>query len=407
VEGAGDGQILSEAGRPDADLVTDPLRVLILSTRYPDAARPNLGNFVERQVRELAARPVVALEVVAPRARLPWGRAPEGPREEMWRGIRVHRPLYPSLAGLSALRPRLLARAMLPLLRELRPRFPFDLISAEFSWPEGPAAATLGARLGIPVSIKARGMEFEVWRRSRLRHRQLLAAGRSAAGLLAVSGDVRRSMVEAGLPLDEIAIHYPAVDTDLFQPRDRDAAKAALKLSGPVLLTVGNLIPEKQQHLAVEALAHLSGARLVMLGSGGEGTALRRRAAALGVADRLRMAGSIPHALTPNFYAAADAVIHPSAVEGFANVRLEALACGIPLVTTDVGEAGQLVRSRASGRIVAADARAIASAVRQLLSDPPPPAEVREGALEFSWTRATDALERHFRALVEARLFGG
>ena len=386
--------------------MTDPLRVLILSTRYPDAARTNLGNFVERQMRELAARPGVELEVVAPRARVPWGPAPQGPREEMWRSIRVHRPLYPSLPGLSALRPRLLARTLLPLLRELRSRFPFDLISAEFSWPEGPAATTLGARLGIPVSIKARGMEFEAWRGSRLRHRQLLAAGRSAAGLLAVSEDVRRSMVEAGLPADKIALHYPAVDTDLFQPRDRAAAKAALKLTGPVLLTVGNLIPAKRQHLAIEALAQLPEARLVMVGSGREGAALRRRAAALGVAYRLRMAGSIPHALTPNFYAAADAVIHPSAVEGFANVRLEALACGIPLVTTDVGEASQLVRSRASGRIVDADAKAIASAVRELLLDPPRPAEVREGALQFSWIRATDALERHFRALVEGRRFG-
>jgi teichuronic acid biosynthesis glycosyltransferase TuaC len=412
VERAGDREILSQARGPDADLVTEPLRVLILSTRYPDEERLYLGNFVERQMRELAARPGVELEVVAPRGRpLRPLRALSGraglealPREALWRGLRVHRPVYPVLPGLAALTPRLMARRLLPLLRAARARFPFDLISAEFAWPEGPAAVRLGRALGVPVSIKARGADFERWRTGRRARRELLQAGRAAAGLLAVSGSVRASMIEAGLPPDRIRLHYPAVDTDRFRPLDPAAAKAALRLAGPVLLTIGNLRAEKQQHLAIEALARLPGATLVMVGGGPRAADLRRLADSLGVADRVRFVGAVPHELLPNFYAAADLLIHPSAVEGFANVRLEALACGTPVVSTAAGEAERLIRSPSSGRIVAADAGEIAAAAAVLLADPPHPCDVREAALEFSWARATDALEDWFRALAGGTL---
>ena len=135
------------------------MRVLVLSTRFPDRLRPNLGNFVERQTLELAARPGVEVEVVAPLAKLP---ALDGlPREEVWKGLAVNRPRFPRFGYFPSLRPRALAWRLLPLAKALRERFPFDIISAEFSWPDGPAAIAVGRALGVPVAIKARGMEFE------------------------------------------------------------------------------------------------------------------------------------------------------------------------------------------------------------------------------------------------------
>ena len=163
-----------------------------------------------------------------------------------------------------------------------------------------------------------------------------------------MSGSVKQAMAAIGLPAERIAVHYPAVDTDLFRPGDRGAAKARLGISGPLLLAVGNLIPEKGHWLAVEALARLDGATLIIVGNGPERAALLARARRLGVAERLRLPGSLPHALLPAFFTAADVTVHPSLVEGFGNVRLESLACGTPLVTTAVGEAAH--RRPARGR---------------------------------------------------------
>ena len=148
------------------------LRVLTLSTLFPSAAQPGLGQFVERQTLGLAERPDVELEVVAPVGLPFWplslhphysARAALSP-EERWKGLPVHRPrfrVWPKLgeAGAAAS----MERALLPMLRRLRERFPFDVIDAEFFWPDGVAAVALGEALGVPVSIKARGSDILLW----------------------------------------------------------------------------------------------------------------------------------------------------------------------------------------------------------------------------------------------------
>jgi len=385
------------------------LRILVLTSRFPDSLRPNLGNFVERQTLELASRPGIEVEVVAPVGRAPFplslvaSRAlDELPGQEVWKGITVHRLRFPRSRYLPSLRPMALARRLLPLARALRERFAFEIISAEFSWPDGPAAIAVGRALGVPVAIKARGMEFECRTGNAALRRQLLASGLAAQRLLAVSRSVKQSMVAIGLPAERIAVHYPAVDPRLFRPGDRGAAKSRLGISGPLLLAVGNLIPEKGHWLAVEALARLDGATLIIVGNGPERAALLARAQRLGVAERLRLPGSLPHPLLPAFFTAADVTIHPSLVEGFGNARLESLACGTPLVTTAVGEAALLVDRPAAGRIVEADPRAIAEAVGSLLAEPPPSEAVRARVQDFNWARQAAELERHLAAAAGA-----
>lgn len=381
-------------------------RILVVSTCYPDPMRPGLGNYIERQMLELAARPGIEVEVVVPLARAPFplsrldprNRFDTLPRREIRGGLRLHRPRFPVFPG-RAPTPRALASGLLATGRRLHAEAPFDVISSEFSWPEGPAAVALARTLGIPVSIKARGQDFELAIAHPAKRRRLLAAGLQAAGLLAVSADVRSAMVGIGLPADRIQVHYPAVDTERFAIRDRAAAKAALGLTGPVLLTVGNLSRVKEQRLAIETLSHLPGATLVMAGSGPEEAALRQRASELGVSERVRMMGSLPNALLPAIYNAADVMLHCSRVEGFANVRLEALACGTPIVTTAAGEAQRVISGPDAGRIVAADAVAMAEAANHLIASPPDRGATRRPALEFTWRRATDQFEAHLRAL--------
>jgi glycosyltransferase involved in cell wall biosynthesis len=374
-----------------------------VSSRFPDRLRPGLGKFVERQTLELASRPGIAVQVIAPLGRGPLaGRSvlDELPGEESWNGLAVHRPRFGRLPFLPSTRPAMLARRLVPLAAELRRRFAFDVVSAEFSWPEGPAAVAVGRALGVPVVIKARGMEFERSLERGAVRRRLLGAGRSADALLAVSADVKAVMVAAGLPPERIRVHYPAVDQAVFRPADGASTRRSLGVDGPLLLAVGNLIPEKGQWLAVEALARLEGATLVVAGAGPERRALLRRAARLGVSDRLRLLGSVPQALLPALYNAADVTIHSSLIEGFANVRLESLACGTPVVTTAAGEAGRTVNRPEAGRIVPAEPEAIAAAVGALLADPPAPEAVRVAVEAFTWERNSAELEAHLRRAV-------
>lgn len=388
------------------------LRVLTLSTLFPDRSRPNFGVFVERQTLGLAAHPDVALRVVAPLGVAPWplSRHPRYvalralPRRETWKGLDVHRPLFPvipAVGGRSA--PALLARALLPMLRALRSDFPFDVIDAEFFYPDGPAAAKLARALGVPFSIKARGSDIHLWAARPACREQIVDAGRAAGGLLAVSGPLRADMVALGMPADAIRVHHTGVDLDRFRPADRAAAKAALGVDGPLVLTVGYLIERKGQRIVLEAMAALPGATLLIVGDGPDRALLEARIAALGLGDRVRLLGSVAHAELPALFAAADVMALPSASEGLANVWVEAIACGTPIVVNDVGGAREVVDRPAAGRIVARDVPSVAAAIRALLADPPAQGDTRATGARFTWEANTTALFAHLSGIARGQ----
>jgi teichuronic acid biosynthesis glycosyltransferase TuaC len=386
-------------------------RVLTLSTLFPDAARPTFGVFVERQTLGLAAQPGVEVRVVAPLglppvigARHPrWRALAALPARETWKGLTVHRPRFPLVPGLGALNPYGIVFALAPLLRTIRREFAFDVIDAEFFFPDGPAAIRLGRALGVPVSIKARGHDIHHWGVARGTRGQVLAAGRAAGGMLAVSAALKRDMVALGLPETRIAVHYTGVDLDRFRPTaDRAAAKRALGIEGAMLLSVGALIPRKGHDLAIAALGRLPGATLVIVGEGPERARLAATAAAHGVADRVRLLGRQPHEALPALAAAADVAVLVSASEGLANAWVEALACGTPVVISDAGGAAELVDRPAAGRIVARDPQAIADAVSALLAAAPDPEAVRATVRRFTWDENAAALKAHLSGIVAA-----
>lgn len=387
------------------------LRVLTLSTLFPDASRPTFGVFVERQTLELAAHPDVELQVVAPIGvppgplkRHPRYRArAAAPRLEQWKGLTVHRPRFPVIPLLGGRHsPAWMAWALRPLLRQIRASFAFDVIDAEFFFPDGPAAARLASELGVPFSIKARGADIHHWAEQPGCREQIVEAGRAAGGLLAVSEALRQDMIARGLPGERIRVHYTGVDLDRFHPLDRIAAKKVVGVDGPLILSVGHLIERKGQAFAIDALRELPGATLLLVGEGPMKGELEARIAAACLGDRARLLGPLPQDRLPQLFAAADAMVLPSASEGLANVWVEALACGAPIVITDAGGAREVVDRPAAGRIVPRDASAIAAALGDILAAPPDPREVRAAAERFTWAANRDALYGHLRAISSA-----
>lgn len=385
------------------------LRVLTLATLFPNHLKPTLGVFVERQTQALAARTDVDLRVVAPVGLPAWPLALHPhyaplrtlPHREVWQGLDVYRPRYrvwPKLgvAGTA----RRMAEALLPVLREIRADFPFDIVDAEFFWPDGPAAALLAEAFGVPFSVKARGSDIHLWGHRPGVAEQVVAAGRAADGLIAVSAALKADMVALGMPEAKIRVHYTGIDLAAFKPGDRAAGKAALGVQGPLLAGVGALLPRKGHDLAIAALSELPDATLLIAGEGPDRARLEQLARTLGVAGRVRLLGSQPHSALPALFAAADVMVLPTVSEGLANVWVEALACGTPVVTSDVGGAGELIDRPAYGRLVPRDPAAIAAAVRALLDQPVPQDVVRAGVLPFSWERNGAELAAHLNGLV-------
>ncbi|HTM94207.1 MAG TPA: glycosyltransferase [Croceibacterium sp.] len=387
-------------------------RVLSLSTLYPNSAEPRFGTFVARSLEALAARGDWHVTLLNPIGLPPvsfghyraLARAAVGGVE---RGVEVYRPtfrLIPRFGG--RWNPSLIARAALPLARRFHAERPFDLVDAQFFWPDGPAAARIARALGLPLSIKARGADIHYWGAKPWARRAMLAAAREAKGLLAVSAALTDDMAMLGMERDKIAVHYTGLDRDLFRPlhndglRERVADEFGVALGGgPLFATIGALIPRKGQELTIRALADLPGGDLLLVGKGPDKARLRELADSLDLANRVHFLGPVDHRQLPAILSAADAMVLPSASEGLANAWVEALACGTPIVIADAGGAREVVTGPAAGRIVPRDPAAIAAALRALLADPPPRKKVAEYAARFDWNANAATLASHYERL--------
>lgn len=385
--------------------------VLALSTLYPNAARPGFGGFVARSLTALAARGDWRVSVIAPIGAPPFapGRYADlakAANDGVENGVHVYRPRFTLIPKVGArLNPSMIARSVLPLARRLHSETPFDLIEAQFFYPDGPAAARIAAALGLPLSIKARGGDIHYWGTQGHALRRMREAAEHAAGLLAVSGALRRDMIALGMPGEKIAVHYTGLDRARFRPMTKDEAQAGTAALGlpanvPLLVSVGALTPGKGQRLAVHALEELPGVHLALVGAGPEEASLRKLVAHSGLGARVHFLGQIAHDVLPALLSAADIMVLPSASEGLANAWIEALACGTPLVISDVGGAQEVVTGPDAGRLVARDPAAIAKGVRELLADPPAPAVVAESTARFSWEANAAALADYYESLL-------
>jgi teichuronic acid biosynthesis glycosyltransferase TuaC len=385
------------------------MRILTLSTLFPNQAQPNFGIFVERQTAGLAARNGVDATVVNPIGLPPWPLSKSAqyaalsalPEQEEWRGLNVHRPrftLIPKFGG--PYNPAMIARAVLPIVKRLHAEKPFDLIDAEFFYPDGPAAMRLSEALGIPFTIKARGADIHHWGGAKGCAAQIVAASHKASGLLAVSSALKADMAVLGMDPEKIMVHYTGLDPKRFAPRDRTAEKAKLGISGPAVLCVGALIPRKNQALLIRALTQLPDVTLMLAGQGASEAEYRALAQQSGVQARVRFMGNVPHDDLPSLFAAADVMALVSKSEGLANAWVEALACGTPVVASNVGGAPELLRSPDAGRIVETNVSAITDAIRHLIDNPIPTSQVAAQVAHFSWDNNAANLEAFFQRII-------
>jgi glycosyltransferase involved in cell wall biosynthesis len=142
-----------------------------------------------------------------------------------------------------------------------------------------------------------------------------------------------------------------------------------------VILTVARLVPIKNVRLLIDAVAilrhRLAAVHLVIVGDGSEAQALKHHAGSLGVADAITFAGYVPHGETPPFYRTANVFALSSDFDNSPNVVLEAMASGLPVVTTDVGGVRELVADRTGGAVVRPnDAADLAAALEKYLASP-------------------------------------
>ncbi len=374
------------------------MRLLTFTSLYPNATKPHHGIFVETRLRHLLDSAPIQARVMAP---VPWfpftherfgdyARQARIPSHEIRRGIPIDHPRYPLIPKFGMnLAPWGMALACLPRLRQqIRQGQDFDLIDAHYFYPDGVAATLLGRWLNKPVVITARGSDLNVLPRYPWPRTQIQQAARQAAHVITVSASLKQQLMTLGTPENHITVLRNGVDLTLFQPTARADTRQQLSLSDQqsLLVSVGHLVPKKGHDLAIRAIAALPSAQLLIIGSGPEQKNLERLVSDLGLNTRVWFKPHLPQTELAAYYSAADALILASASEGWANVLLEALACGTPVVSTAVGGSPELVTAPEAGRLIHERApQPLTQALKDLLSHPPRREDTRRFAERFSW----------------------
>jgi glycosyltransferase involved in cell wall biosynthesis len=370
------------------------MRIIAVSNLFPNVRNPQLGLFNLQEFAALAR--LAELKVISP---LPLLRFRGVPRRDVIRGLEVFYPRYPATPKIGR---TLYAAWLVPSLwrtvREIIGEgFDPDLFLAAWCDPDGVATLIVSKILSKPCIIKALGTDINLLTRSRLRRRSIRWALREADAVISVSQDLKRKIASLGVDEDKIEVHYNGVDTDLFKPIPESEAISRLIARGVTreifrggfLLFVGNFYPVKGVRYLLEAFSIVSELAprlsLVLVGDGVERKDLEVLARDLGLKDRTWFVGRRPHEEIALWMNAAEMLCLPSLSEGLPNVILEAHACGIPVVASDVGGVKEVLKEGEGGYLCrSGDPNSLAQAIFRALR-PWNRAKIRAKVEGFSW----------------------
>lgn len=234
-------------------------------------------------------------------------------------------------------------------------------------------------------------------------HRIIAATGKEKEGLILHYG---------ALP-ETISVIPCGVNLELFQPVDKEAARQQLGFNGNKnILFVGRLEPLKGIDRLLMAMTYLEnrgGTRLLVIGGDGnsqhEIERLQRLSRELHIQDSVIFLGLIKQEKLPLYYSAADVCVVPSYYESFGLVALESLACGTPVVATDVGSARSVIRQAETGYVVTdSSPHRLAQKISLLLSKPEADAEsiglMRASVAGFSWSGIAEMMVKEYRKVL-------
>jgi teichuronic acid biosynthesis glycosyltransferase TuaC len=395
-------------------------RVLVFSSLFPNATSPHAGAFIRERLFRVGKH--VPIVVVAPQAWSPFdwlirffrkSFRPQVARFEVMDGVEIHRPRVFSVPGiLKGCDGELMARGARTLVTKLVHEKQINLIDAHFLYPDGFAASELARALHLPLVVTVRGSKDQRLIGSANEPKLKLTLER-AAQIISVSRALQIDVVEKLIGVSEkSALVGNGVDLNKFERQERAAARARLNipLDAQVIVSVGGLVEGKGFHRIIPLLPALQKQfpHLVFLIVGGGAShgdmsaQLKALTQTCGAESYVRFCGSQLPSELKWFYSAADVFALATKYEGWANVFLEAMACGLPVVSTQVGGNAEVVPNAEVGTLVPFfDADAFQTALADALNKKWDRDQIVAYATSNGWDRRVAQVREVFQRAIQ------
>jgi teichuronic acid biosynthesis glycosyltransferase TuaC len=379
------------------------LKILAVSSLFPNSVQERHGIFTRHRLTALAeSEHVESITVLAPVPCFPSKSFSIGPYAPLTKiptiervgALKIHHPRYLNIPKIGMpLQPELMSRALITSTESLlRAGHRFDIVDAYYFYPDGVAAALLASRFDKPLVITAYGNDLSlIAANSRYAARRIRDSANQAGSNTAVCGALADALVDMDVPRSKVHVVLHGADLKLFRPpADRDTLRQQLGMDGWCLVCAGHLIERKGVHFAIQSLCDLPDVTLFIAGDGPEEQNLRSLARNLGVGSRVRFLGHVNQQQLRDYLGAADALVLMSSREGIANVIMESLACGTPVLATAIWGTPEIVCVPEAGRlIVERSADCLARTATEFLCAVPDRRLTRAYAEQFTWEKTT------------------
>lgn len=391
------------------------MKVLVFTSLYPNNIWPNHGVFIKERITHVAKSGGCEIKVVAPVPYFPpfkinwrWSFSRVLP-VEIRDGIEVYHPRYYMIpkVGMS-LYGFMLFLSVLHCVRQIRKTFDFDLIDAHFIYPDGFAAVMLSWFFQTPLVVSARGSDINLYSHFPVIRKILQYTLRKANRVIAVCQALKDAMVLLGVAEEKIAVVPNGVDHNKFFPIPKQEARKKLGLpcDKKIILSVGGLVPRKGFDILVKALKRLTSEAngkndlfLVIVGEGPSRSDLEKLIHSMGLDGNVHLAGNIPHHALNEWYSAADIFCLASDREGWPNVIMESLACGTPVVATNIWGIPEIVRSSDIGLLTPRHENNIAKTLQTALTKQWDANVIMGFAKNATWQRVALSVRHEFESI--------
>ena len=384
-------------------------KILVVSNIFPNQYEPRKGMFNLQQFKSLSS--LVSLQVLAPIPYFPGmnrfplkassGRVKKNTYSCTADGLKVYYPFYFS--------PPKIARNLYgfffylgirKIAKQIWKNFPFQAIYVAWAYPDAVGCALLAKELGVPYFVQVLGSDINDYSQYYFRRKMIVHTLNNAIQVISVSQALKYKLVEIGVRENQVAVVYDGVDKNIFHPVDKNTARKKLCLdeNEKHILFVGNLKPVKGLNFLIPAFKHLvdnyqEKVKLHVIGFGVLQPVLEEMTAKFNLSNQVNFLGEKDHAEIALWMNASNLLVLPSLSEGVPNVILESLACGTPVITTDVGGIPEVIVSGELGLMVPPkDASALARALRSGLGKKWSTSTIVQSSQKFSWKKNVQQL---------------
>lgn len=385
------------------------MQILLFSSLYPNSSNPQHGIFVEQRLKKLLefAGDIKVVVISPVPLNLIGGckknRYKKIVQHEIYNDVEVFRPIFFTLPIIGRyINPISMFLTSINLLRRIKSSIDKpDLIDAHYYFPDGIAALLLGKIIKAPVVITARGSDINYFPKYFTARRYIQWAIQQSAATITVSNALRNRVLEVGGPACKVTTLHNGVDLNIFDIKDKISAKEKIHINSKLLLTVGNLVKEKRHNLIIMALCYLPEYTLAVVGEGPLENSLKLTAIKHNVQDRVIFLGRKSQQELVEYYNAADCSVLASSREGLPNVLLESLACGTPLVASQIGGVPEIMQSEVAGYMFSGeDPKTIAALVMKIDGKKINRQAVRALSEYFSWDNASQGQYKIFKRVI-------